>query len=74
MLADKWVCPVPSEKLAAEPADPRSLDNLWMQPLTEARVKDADENRMHRAICDGRVTLRAAQAAILLRWGPHVRP
>jgi hypothetical protein len=49
---------------------PRSLDNLWMQPLAEARVKDADENRMHRAICDGRVTLRAAQAALFLRWGP----
>lgn len=42
--------------------------NLWPQPLAEARVKDRQENALHRAVCAGTVTLTAAQAQ-MRAWG-----
>jgi putative intracellular protease/amidase len=42
--------------------------NLWPQPLAEARVKDRQENALHRAVCAGTVTLAAAQAQ-MRQWG-----
>ena len=30
--------------------------------------KDTVENALHRAVCDGRVPLRAAQRAIAVNW------
>lgn len=43
--------------------------NLWPQPLEESYRKDDDENRLHREVCAGRMTLDAARAAILRLWG-----
>jgi hypothetical protein len=43
--------------------------NLWPEPWTEARhVKDPEENRLHKAVCAGTITLAAAQQQIA-RWG-----
>lgn len=45
--------------------------NLWAQPLTgpqNAHVKDREENRLHRAVCAGSVTLAEAQRA-MTAWG-----
>jgi hypothetical protein len=42
--------------------------NLWPQPLAEARTKDLEENRLHRAVCAGTLTLTAAQAQ-MRGWG-----
>jgi hypothetical protein len=47
---------------------PRDPHNLWPEPWSEARRKDVDELALHRAVCDGRLTLRAAQDEILRRW------
>jgi hypothetical protein len=43
------------------------LLNLWPQPWVgpqNARVKDREENRLHRAVCAGTLTLAAAQRAM----------
>lgn len=41
--------------------------NLWPQLWADARVKDREENRLHRAVCAGAVSLEAAQAQ-MRRW------
>ena len=50
---------------------PRSLDNLWLQRWDgewNARVKDRLERRLQVMVCEGRLTLRAAQAAVERNW------
>lgn len=44
------------------------VDNLWPQPIDDARKKDALENRLHRAVCAGAITLDEARAQ-LSAWG-----
>lgn len=46
---------------------PTSPDNLWPQKWTgkcNARVKDALENRLHRSLCKGEITLPEAQEKV----------
>jgi hypothetical protein len=45
--------------------------NLQPQPWREAHRKDVDENRLHRAVCAGTITLAAAQQA-MRQWGAIV--
>ena len=40
---------------------PRSLLNLWMEPVARAKRADYWENRWHRRICNGSWGLRYAQ-------------
>ena len=50
---------------------PRSLDNLWLQPWDgewNAHVKDRLERRLQVMVCERRLTLRAAQAAVERNW------
>ncbi len=50
---------------------PRDPSNLWPQPRSGTRsaaVKDAEENRVHRDICAGRLTLHDGQAQLLADW------
>lgn len=50
---------------------PRDPSNLWPQPRSGTRsaaVKDAEENRVHRDICAGRLTLHDGQARLLADW------
>jgi hypothetical protein len=42
--------------------------NLWPQTRAEAHAKDVEENRLHRAVCAGRMTLSAAQQR-MRNWG-----
>jgi hypothetical protein len=49
---------------------PTAVGNLWLQPVRESLAKDADERRLHRAVCAGRMTLVAAQAEMIGKWGP----
>jgi hypothetical protein len=44
-----------------------SLDNLQPQRPAESHAKDLAENRMHRRLCEGEVTLKEAQAYFLRR-------
>jgi hypothetical protein len=43
--------------------------NLQLQTKAEAHRKDLAENRQHRAVCSGRVSLRDAQAQ-MAGWRP----
>ena len=45
-----------------------AMANLWPQPLAEARIKDREENRLHRAVCAGQINLISAQEQ-MRRWG-----
>ena len=45
--------------------DPR---NLWPEPGASPNSKDALENRLHARVCDGEMTLGAAQRAIAHDW------
>jgi hypothetical protein len=56
---------VPLE-LAGAPRDER---NLWPQPWADAQVKDREENDLHIAVCQHRLSLADAQAKILAGWG-----
>jgi len=38
-----------------------TLANLWLQTKPEAHKKDVIENRLHRAVCLGTITLNDAQ-------------
>ena len=58
---------VPLE-VGGHPSDPR---NLFPEPRNirnGAFVKDQLENRMHRLVCTGQLTLRKAQAVFLTNW------
>ena len=48
---------------------PTDRNNLWMQPINDALVKDVQENRLHDAVCAGAMTLAQAQAEMLKVWG-----
>ncbi len=50
---------------------PTSAKNLWLQPWTEAAMKDRDELRLHREVCAGRMTLEQAQQEMVVTWGPR---
>jgi hypothetical protein len=50
---------------------PSAVANLWPEPWGGphgAHVKDAEENALRRAVCDGSITLVAAQARIVSEW------
>ena len=50
---------------------PRSLDNLWLQRWDgewNAHLKDRLERRLQVMVCEGRLTLRAAQTAVERSW------
>lgn len=54
------------------------VDNLWPQPYGgkpwNAVRKDRVENRLHREVCAGRITLMQAQHEITLDWRvPYLR-
>ncbi len=55
-------------ELGGSPTDPK---NLWPEPLSgayPATKKDGVENSLHTKVCDGLMTLAAAQTAIAKNW------
>lgn len=54
-----------SLELGGAPLDTR---NLWVEPGKIPNPKDNVENALHKAVCDHRVTLSAAQNAIAADW------
>jgi hypothetical protein len=62
-----------SLQLGGDPNDPR---NLWVEPADPGHKsgggvnnkKDPVETKLHTAVCSGRVTLTAAQRAIVTDW------
>lgn len=65
-------CPGPSWEIdhlvSRELGGADDVANLWPQPIEEARKKDQLENRLHKLVCAGTVTLPAAQSAIREDW------
>jgi hypothetical protein len=62
-----------SRELAGDDGKPDPLDirNLWPQAWVgpwNAHMKDRLENRLHKLVCDGTITLRQAQDAIRKDW------
>lgn len=51
--------------LGGDPNDPK---NLWIQPQQSPNPKDKVEDKLHQAVCDGRVPLSAAQQALATDW------
>ncbi len=51
--------------------DPR---NLWPEPGASPNPKDAVEDDLRREVCDGEMSLRAAQHAIATNWVSLIRP
>lgn len=50
---------------------PRESHNLWPQHWSSphgAKEKDALENKLHRLVCNGEITLEEAQTAIRTDW------
>ena len=45
--------------------DPR---NLWPEPCGSPNPKDSVEDRLHRLVCDGQMSLAAAQHIIATDW------
>jgi hypothetical protein len=55
-------------QLGGHPTDPK---NLWPEPYRikcGARIKDVLETKLKRMVCDGKMTLEAAQNAISTNW------
>ena len=44
------------------------VHNLWVQGWASAKQKDLEENKWHRDVCSGAVTLAAAQQHFM-HWG-----
>ena len=42
--------------------------NIWPEPTRESKIKDGVENRLHVAVCSGKMTLREAQLEISRDW------
>jgi hypothetical protein len=47
---------------------PNDARNLWPEPGAVPNPKDSLENRLHRLVCAGQMTLAAAQLAIARDW------
>lgn len=45
----------------------RCLDNMWLQPIAAAHVKDHQERALNRAVCAGSMPLLDAQI-LMRRW------
>lgn len=45
-----------------------NTENLWPQPIAQARMKDKLEDYLHRQVCGGKMTLLQAQDYIRLDW------
>ena len=44
--------------------NPKSLNNLWLQPWDDARKKDKLENSLHKQMCLGLISMNDAQSKI----------
>jgi hypothetical protein len=65
-------CPGPAWELdhdcSIEIGGSNDAKNLWPQPIAEARRKDVLENRLHKEMCAGKITLLEAQQCIVQNW------
>jgi hypothetical protein len=45
-----------------------NLYNLWPQPKDEGHLKDRLENKLHKMVCKGQISLEEAQNALSDNW------
>jgi len=69
--AGKEGCEIDHE-ISLEIGGSNSIKNLWPEPYTgtkwNAHVKDVLENRLHKIVCAGKMTLKEAQICISKNW------
>jgi len=46
-----------------------TLKNLWPQPKEQGKIKDVLENKLHKMVCKGQISLKTAQDALRNDWG-----
>lgn len=46
---------------------PTNPNNLWYVPIDRAHRDDSEENKLHREVCSGKITLFKAQR-IIIEW------
>ena len=73
LTRNKPPCPCEVDHLISlEVGGSNDIGNLWPQSYTtlpwNAHVKDKLENRMHKLLCNGTVTLEQAQSALADNW------
>lgn len=49
------------------------VKNLWPEPEPDAHVKDVVENRLHRDVCAGKISLKDAQETLRTDWTKGIR-
>ena len=47
---------------------PLDVKNLWPEPAPAYHQKDVTENRLHKKVCSGEITLKKAQIGIAKNW------
>jgi hypothetical protein len=65
------VCCEVDQLISLELGGSNDLTNLWPQPYVPtpgAHEKDKLENALHKAVCDGKMTLQEAQKKIRTDW------
>lgn len=65
------VCCEADHLISLELGGSNDIKNLWPEPYTPkpgAHEKDQVEDRLHRAVCDGRMSLKEAQREISADW------
>ena len=67
----KGTCCEIDHKIPREIGGADDISNLWAQPWLEAQKKDVEENKWHRNVCSGVVTLAEAQDHFM-HWGEKV--
>lgn len=80
----KWLVSAPAYSLPAgtvgeedhliplELGGSSDITNLWLEAGKIPNSKDTEENRLHKLVCGGKMTLAAGQHAIALNW--HTAP
>ena len=61
----------PKHLIPLELGGANSIQNLWPQfylPKPGARQKDVVENRLHKSVCSGAMSLAEAQRRIATNW------
>lgn len=59
---------IPREIGGSDGKDGDDIRNIWPQSWADATVKDRRENRLHRLVCSGGVSLKDAQQE-MRNWG-----
>lgn len=61
-------CGEVDHRISLELGGSNAVANLWCEPSSEFRLKDAVETHLHAEVCAGRLSLEAARKLLLNDW------